>query len=83
MSRRETEDAFQASYGLAKAVGDDLLENGLIYPPLAAIRDVSSRMATVFAQIAYDQSLGTEPRPGDVLAEVKTYMHEPDYPRYA
>ena len=55
------------------------LEQGSLYPPLASIREVSARIATAVAEIAFTEKLATVPQPPDLLAWVKSRMYQPRY----
>jgi malate dehydrogenase (oxaloacetate-decarboxylating)(NADP+) len=68
-----------AARTLAEQVSTSDLAQGSLYPPLAAIREVSARIATAVAAVAYEQALATTPRPADLPASVKAQMYEPRY----
>ena len=54
-----------AAYALAKQVTPENLAQGLIYPPLENIRDVSARIAGEVADECFDLGIATlYPRPG-------------------
>jgi malate dehydrogenase (oxaloacetate-decarboxylating)(NADP+) len=79
-ARRVTDDMFMAAaHALADQVSASDLAQGSLYPPLAAIREVSARIATAVAGVAYEQSLATAARPADLLAFVKSQMYEARY----
>jgi malate dehydrogenase (oxaloacetate-decarboxylating)(NADP+) len=72
-----------AAYALAERVSAADLSHGSLYPPLAAVREVSAHIAAAVARVAYDEGLATVPQPADLLACVKSQMYEPRYPNYA
>ena len=83
-ARRITDEMFMAAaHTLAQQVTDADLAQGSLYPPLANIREVSARIATAVASVAYERKLTTASAPADLLAFVKGRMYEPQYRRYA
>jgi len=81
---RVTDDMFMAAARvLADLVSPEDLAQGSLYPPLRDIREVSARIAAAVASIAYDEGVALGTRPGDVLAQVKSSMYEPEYAAYA
>jgi malate dehydrogenase (oxaloacetate-decarboxylating)(NADP+) len=80
-ARRVTDGMFQtAARVLAGAVSAAALEEGLLYPPISAIRGVSELIAAAVAEVAWSAGLAREPRPPDVEAAVRGLMWEPEYP---
>ena len=73
---------FVAARALAGEVSAADLEQGRIYPPLTKIRDVSATIATAVAEVAYNHSLASKPRPSNTLAYIKSQMYEPKYYNY-
>ena len=71
------------SAGARFTLSDADLERGCIFPPLERIRDVSVRIATAVAEVAYRCDLAREPLPDDLPTHVRSQMYEPDYPDYA
>jgi malate dehydrogenase (oxaloacetate-decarboxylating)(NADP+) len=82
-SRVTDEMFFAAARELADQVTEDDLAQGRVYPALSRIRDVSSRIATRVAEVAYEQGLAARPRPADLLGEIRASMFEPTYADYA
>ena len=74
---------FVAARVLAGEVAEADLAQGRIYPAFERIRDVSARIATAVAQVAFDRELARIPHPDDLEAHVRALMYEPDYERYA
>jgi malate dehydrogenase (oxaloacetate-decarboxylating)(NADP+) len=53
---------------------------GALYPPLANIREISLRIATVVAGKAYELKLAREPKPaGDLKQYIAAQMYDPHY----
>jgi malate dehydrogenase (oxaloacetate-decarboxylating)(NADP+) len=81
---RVTDPMFAAA---ARTLADEVsaadLETGCIFPPLSRIRQVSARIATVVARMAWDQGLARRPLPDDIEACVRSHVYEPEYPTYA
>ena len=83
-ARRVTDSMFDAAARtLAATVTEESLGQGLIYPPLASIREVSLGIAVAVAHVAWQSALATKPQPEDFTAYVRSLMYEPDYPSYA
>jgi len=81
---RITDEMFlAAANALASEVTDEDLAMGRVYPPLTRIRDVSARVGTAVAEVAYDSGLASRNRPADIEADVRLQMFEPVYPEYA
>lgn len=81
---RVTDEMFlAAAKALAKCVTGASLERGTVYPPLTDIREVSVRIATAVAQIAYSQNLVSGPRVDDIEAHIRRSVWEPHYESYA
>jgi malate dehydrogenase (oxaloacetate-decarboxylating)(NADP+) len=83
-ARRVTDSMFDAAARtLAATVTDEALAQGLTYPPLVSIREVSLDIAVAVARVAWKSGLAMKPQPEDVTAYVRSLMYEPDYPSYA
>ena len=79
-SQRVTDEMFSAAArALAQEVSAADLETGRIFPAFARIRDVSVRIATAVAEVAYRRGLARVPRPDDLPAYVRALMFEPRY----
>jgi malate dehydrogenase (oxaloacetate-decarboxylating)(NADP+) len=82
-AKRVTDDMFlAAANALADCVTDEDLQQGSLYPPLPAIREVSARIAAAVAGVAYRQGLATVPEPADLLPYVRSLMYVPRYSSY-
>ncbi|MBI4161559.1 MAG: oxaloacetate-decarboxylating malate dehydrogenase [Acidobacteria bacterium] len=71
-----------AAEALAREVTPTEIELGCIYPPLKKLRQVSAAIAAAVAEVAYRRDLATRPRPGDLLAHVRSQQYEPAYQSY-
>jgi malate dehydrogenase (oxaloacetate-decarboxylating)(NADP+) len=79
-SRTVTDEMFfAAARVLAAEVSDPDLALGRLFPPLARIRDVSARIATAVAELAWREGHARAPRPEDPEAFIRSHMFEPDY----
>jgi malate dehydrogenase (oxaloacetate-decarboxylating)(NADP+) len=82
-SRVVTDEMFlAAAHSLARQVSEYDLSQGLIYPKLSRIREVSANIAADVAKIAYDKGYADRERPEDILADIREYMYHPVYPHY-
>jgi len=80
---RVTDEMFAAAAAsLADMVSEDDLHQGLIYPPLTKIRNVSKRIAMAVVNEAYARGLATVPKPIDIESFIHERMYEPDYTNY-
>jgi malate dehydrogenase (oxaloacetate-decarboxylating)(NADP+) len=80
---RVTDEMFlAAAKSLAEQVTTADLDQGSLYPPLAHVREVSARIATAVAEVAYKQGLAGAPKSENLLAFVKAQMYEPRYVDY-
>jgi malate dehydrogenase (oxaloacetate-decarboxylating)(NADP+) len=73
---------FAAAQALAQQVSGSDLEQGLIYPPLTAIREVSAAIAAAVANVAYRRGFATQPKPADLLTHIEGQMYVPRYESY-
>ena len=73
---------FAAAHALAQRVEDEDLEQGLIYPPLTEIREVSAAIAAAVAGVAYERGLATQPKPDDLKTYIEAQMYVPRYQSY-
>ncbi|MDX1569347.1 MAG: NAD-dependent malic enzyme [Xanthomonadales bacterium] len=72
-----------AARTLAEMVEPYDLSVGRVYPPLTRIREVSARIATAVAEIAFSEGIARIDRPDDLQAVVASHMFVPVYPGYA
>jgi malate dehydrogenase (oxaloacetate-decarboxylating)(NADP+) len=80
---RVTDEMFaQAARTLASLVSETDRAQGLLFPPLPAIRDVSQRIAVDVAKVAFDARLSSMQPPRDLDKFVREQMFEPEYRSY-
>jgi malate dehydrogenase (oxaloacetate-decarboxylating)(NADP+) len=80
---RVTDEMFMAAARtLASCVKDEDLAQGSLYPPLNGVREVSARIATAVAEIAYRDDLATLERPDDLSEYIRGQMYDPRYVSY-
>lgn len=70
---------YAAARALATEVSEADLAQGSLYPPLSKVRDVSAKIATAVAEVAYQRSLAGIPRPADLEAYMRSQMYDPHY----
>jgi malate dehydrogenase (oxaloacetate-decarboxylating)(NADP+) len=77
---RVTEAMFlTAARTLARCTSQADLDQGSLYPPLSAVRDVSARIAVDVAEIALREGLSSIERPEDLEETVRAEMYDPKY----
>jgi malate dehydrogenase (oxaloacetate-decarboxylating)(NADP+) len=82
-ARRVTDAMFHcAAMTLADATGERELARGVLFPPLAAIRSVSARIAVAVAELAWAEGHATVPRPADPGALLARHVYTAEYPRF-
>lgn len=73
---------FAAARALADQVSETDLAQGLIYPPIGSIRQVSAAIAVAVARVAYQRGLAAGPEPDDLPAYIEAQMYVPCYQSY-
>jgi len=68
-----------AARALASQVTEDMVDRGIIYPPISKIREVATLIAVDVATHIFDSGLATVERPDDIEAFVKSKMYYPEY----
>jgi malate dehydrogenase (oxaloacetate-decarboxylating)(NADP+) len=68
-----------AADALARQVGETDLAEGVVYPPLPRIREVSLAIATAVAGAAYAEGVARLPRPASLREYLAGEMYEPRY----
>jgi malate dehydrogenase (oxaloacetate-decarboxylating)(NADP+) len=68
-----------AARTLARCTTQSDLDQGSLYPPLSAVRDVSARIAADVADIALRDGLASIERPADVERAIRAEMYDPSY----
>jgi malate dehydrogenase (oxaloacetate-decarboxylating)(NADP+) len=82
-SRRVTNGMLlAAAVALANELSEIEINQGRIYPPLARIREVSVKIATAVAAVAYNHALAAAPRPADLESYIRAQVFEPNYRDY-
>eukprot|EP00850_Spirogloea_muscicola_P017334 SM000148S01011 [mRNA] locus=s148:7138:12640:- [translate_table: standard] len=83
-SIRATEDMFlAAAEAVASCVTDKHREDGLVFPPMSEIREVSARIGAAVAQKCYDIGVATRlPKPDDLYEYCKGCMFTPTYRKF-
>jgi malate dehydrogenase (oxaloacetate-decarboxylating)(NADP+) len=81
---RVTDEMFaQAARTLAGLVSDDALASGLLFPALTSIREVSLKIASAVARVAFERALAGTAEPRDLEAFIRDQVFEPEYRSYA
>ena len=79
-SRLVTDEMFMtAAHTLADCVNPDDLGQGSLYPALPRIREVSARIATAVANVAWQNGLADGPPPNDLSGFIEAQMYDPHY----
>src|SRR5947209_4722396 len=79
-SRLVTDEMFMsAAHALADCVNPDDLDQGSLYPALPRIREVSAKIATAVANVAYQNGLADGPPPNDLSGFIEAQMYDPHY----
>ena len=79
-SRLVTDEMFMsAAHALADCVKPDDLGQGSLYPALPRIREVSAKIATAVANVAYQNGLAVGPPPNDLSGFIEGQMYDPHY----
>ena len=77
---RVTDSMFlAAARTLARCTSQADLDQGSLYPPLSAVRDVSARIAVDVVEIALRDGLATIERPDDIGEGIRAEMYDPRY----
>ena len=68
-----------AAKALASQVTEEMVANGIIYPPISKVREVATEIAINVATHIFDNGLATVERPEDIESFVKSKMYYPEY----
>jgi malate dehydrogenase (oxaloacetate-decarboxylating)(NADP+) len=68
-----------AARTLARCTSQADLDQGSLFPPLSAVRDVSARIAVDVAEIALRDGLASIERPADIPQAIRAEMYDPRY----
>jgi malic enzyme len=71
-----------AARRLAEELRDEDAATGALYPPIAALRRVTVRIAAAVVRQAREDGVGLPIADDDVPSRVAEAMWEPTYPRY-
>jgi malate dehydrogenase (oxaloacetate-decarboxylating)(NADP+) len=75
-----TEPMFMAAArALAASVSPADIERGALYPPLHSLREISARVATAVAEVAFDAGIAKSSRPDDLPEAIRLSMFDPVY----
>lgn len=79
-AKRVTQEMFiVAAKAVAEQVGQDSLDEGLIYPPQSMILQASLHVAAKVAEYIFDNDLARVVRPGDLTSLIKAKAYAPNY----
>lgn len=80
---RVSDDMFlAAAHALSNAVSEETLAEGLIYPPLSKIREVSAAIAFEVARVAQSRGDSVLPDTVDLRERIRSLIYEPVYESY-
>jgi malate dehydrogenase (oxaloacetate-decarboxylating)(NADP+) len=68
-----------AARTLARCTSQADLDQGSLFPPLSAVREVSARIAVDVAEIALRDGLASIERPADMAEAIRAEMYDPRY----
>ena len=68
-----------ASEAVAEQISEKDFENGLIYPPIKNIREVSVNVAVKVAEEIFKSGLARVKKPKNIRKFIKSKMYEPVY----
>jgi malate dehydrogenase (oxaloacetate-decarboxylating)(NADP+) len=68
-----------AAKALASQVTEEMVANGIIYPPISKVREVAMLIATDVATHIFDSGFATVERPANIESFVKSKMYYPEY----
>lgn len=79
-ARLVTDEMFMtAAHTLADCVRPDDLGQGSLYPALPRIREVSAKIATAVASVAWQNGMADGPPPNDLSGFIEKQMYDPHY----
>ncbi len=82
-SRHVSDEMFQvAARLLVEQTSETDFKYGRLYPPIKDIRQVSLKIASAIAELAFETGLARVDRPDNVETYVQTLMYEPKYESY-
>jgi malate dehydrogenase (oxaloacetate-decarboxylating)(NADP+) len=79
-AKRVTDEMFiVAAEAVAEQMTEEDFKNGLIYPQINSILEISFNVAQKIASYIFDKGLANIERPKDIKAFIKSKMYEPNY----
>ncbi|MEQ8484949.1 MAG: NAD-dependent malic enzyme [Pseudomonadales bacterium] len=72
----------RAARALAEQVTDAELEQGLLYPDVARLREITAVSAAAVCEQAFEEGLAAAERPGSTEAAARDAMWWPEYPEF-
>jgi malic enzyme len=72
----------RAARALAEQVTDAELEQGLLYPDVARLREITAVSAAAVCEQAFEEGLAAAPRPASTEAAARDAMWWPEYPEF-
>jgi len=68
-----------AARALAESVSPDAIEQGLLYPPLGELREISARIAAAVASAAFEAGVASVAPPAELVDAIRASMFDPSY----
>lgn len=79
-AKRVSDEMFiEAAAAVADRVPEDLLKQGLIYPPQSNILETEIQTAIRVAKLVFDSGLARVDRPADIEAFIRQHVYKPEY----
>src|SRR4030088_2654266 len=79
-AKRVTDEMFiEAGQAVADQGAPELLKQGLLYPLQSNILEAERQTAARVAKLVFDSGLARVPRPADMVAVIREYLHKPKY----
>ena len=82
-SRVPDELFIEAAKAVADQVPENLLKQGMLYPPQSNILETEIKTATRVATRIFDLGLAGVARPQDVEALIRSHVYDPQYQSFA
>jgi malate dehydrogenase (oxaloacetate-decarboxylating)(NADP+) len=79
-AKRVSDEMFiEAAAAVADQVPEDLLKQGLIYPPQSNILETEIQTAVRVAKLVFDSGLAQADRPANIEAFIRQHVYKPEY----
>jgi len=79
-AKRVSDEMFiEAAAAVADQVPEDLLKQGLIYPPQSNILETEIQTAVRVAKLVFDSGLAQVDRPANIEAFIRQHVYKPEY----